>query len=372
MSTRQSRFVGGGTAIILLSVVLAAILATTGSGADDLVATQTATTTTAVVNSSTSPVRVTAPSSTTTSTEPPTTTTTLAPTTTIVEETTTTVEEATTTPPTTAPATPASSVAPETTTPETAAPAPTEPAPAPEGPVVVEVTQPVAPAPAPPAPAPAPAPAPGPGAPLGPLPGPLQRGAKDGAVGTLQQRLKDLHLDPGTVDGSFGTTTMYAVQAFQKVYGLAPTGVITDQEWNLLQQPLAFASAFPGQGANRTEVDLNRQLLSVWHNEQLVLLTHVSTGSRIPYCETTPRGGQSCGNAITPTGSFKYTRRIAGWRESDLGKLYNPVYFVGGIAVHGAASVPTHPASHGCVRIPMAIAEYFPTLVENGNPVFVY
>lgn len=165
---------------------------------------------------------------------------------------------------------------------------------------------------------------------------------------------------------------MYAVQAFQKVYGLAPTGVVTEAEWNLLQQPLAFSPKYPGQGANRTEVDLTRQLLSVWHNEQLVLLTHVSTGSQIAYCETTTDGRQACGNAITPTGAFKYTRRIEGWRESDLGKLYNPVYFVGGIAVHGATSVPTHPASHGCVRIPMAIAEYFPTLVQNGNPVFVY
>jgi len=55
--------------------------------------------------------------------------------------------------------------------------------------------------------------------------------------------------------------------------------------------------------------------------------------------------------------------------EAPLGKLYNPVYFVGGIAVHGAPSVPNRPASHGCVRIPMHIAEYFPTLVAKGDPV---
>ncbi|MDP8987655.1 MAG: L,D-transpeptidase family protein, partial [Actinomycetota bacterium] len=57
---------------------------------------------------------------------------------------------------------------------------------------------------------------------------------------------------------------------------------------------------------------------------------------------------------------------------SRLGKLYNPVYFTGsGIAIHGSTSVPTYPASHGCVRIPMHIAEYFPSLVQKGDAVYV-
>ena len=51
--------------------------------------------------------------------------------------------------------------------------------------------------------------------------------------------------------------------------------------------------------------------------------------------------------------------------------MYNPYYFNGGIAVHGLASVPSYPASHGCARIPLAIAEYFPTLVSKGEAVYV-
>ena len=35
-------------------------------------------------------------------------------------------------------------------------------------------------------------------------------------------------------------------------------------------------------------------------------------------------------------------------------------------------SVPAVPASHGCVRIPEWIANYFPTLVKNGDKVFVW
>ena len=34
-----------------------------------------------------------------------------------------------------------------------------------------------------------------------------------------------------------------------------------------------------------------------------------------------------CGIAVTPGGVFHFERRITGWRESKLGRLYNPVYF---------------------------------------------
>ncbi|HUR48214.1 MAG TPA: L,D-transpeptidase, partial [Acidimicrobiales bacterium] len=78
-----------------------------------------------------------------------------------------------------------------------------------------------------------------------------------------------------------------------------------------------------------------------------------------------------CATAVTPGGSFKITRRIPGWRTSRLGQLYNPLYFNGGIAIHGAPSVPAYPASHGCVRIPMHSARWFPDTVPNGTPVYV-
>src|ERR671924_357641 len=57
--------------------------------------------------------------------------------------------------------------------------------------------------------------------------------------------------------------------------------------------------------------------------------------------------------AITPTGRFRVYRKIPGWRKSRLGLMYFPVYFVGGVAIHGSPSVPRRPASHGCIRIPM-------------------
>ena len=69
---------------------------------------------------------------------------------------------------------------------------------------------------------------------------------------------------------------------------------------------------------------------------------------------------------------FSFNRRRAGWREGELGRMWNPVYFNYGIAVHGAGNVPSYPASHGCVRIPMHIGNYFPSLVKYGDQVFVF
>jgi hypothetical protein len=79
-----------------------------------------------------------------------------------------------------------------------------------------------------------------------------------------------------------------------------------------------------------------------------------------------------CEYANTPSGRFTYREYRDGWDKSPLGQLYNPFYFNGGIAVHGYQSVPAYPASHGCTRIPMHIAEYFHLLVKVGDPVYVF
>ncbi len=195
----------------------------------------------------------------------------------------------------------------------------------------------------------------------------LARGTSGPAVEELQRRLADLRLDPGPVDGRFGGGTLYAVQGFQKLAGIEPTGVVGPETRAALAAPPAVAPLVPGAEGDRVEVDLERQLLLLWEGGELRLVTHVSTGSGERYCE-----GGRCGTAVTPAGGYRFSWRWPGWRQSRLGRLYNPVYFTSsGIAVHGSTSVPTYPASHGCVRIPMHIAEYFPSLVDQGDAVYV-
>lgn len=48
-------------------------------------------------------------------------------------------------------------------------------------------------------------------------------------------------------------------------------------------------------------------------------------------------------------------RGVRRWTELPRHSLL-PVYFTNGYAVHGAESVPAHPASHGCVRVPRWLA----------------
>lgn len=201
--------------------------------------------------------------------------------------------------------------------------------------------------------------------------GPLQAGSQGMRSLALQQALRDQAYDPGEPDGRFGVRTTQAVWAFQALHGLASDGVVGPETEAAILARTPQGMLRPELGPTHTEVDLTRQVLIVWRDGAPTLITHVSSGSQKAYCETT-KNGRRCGSAVTPVGVYRYQRRISGWREADLGKLYNPVYFVGGIAVHGAGSVPNHPASHGCVRIPMGIAEYFPTLVANGDTIEVF
>ena len=167
----------------------------------------------------------------------------------------------------------------------------------------------------------------------------------------------------------------YAVEALQKLLGLDPNGTIGEPERVAL---MAFRYPDPLQAdgeANRTEIDVTKQVITLYEDHQVRLITTTSTGSGEDYCYNTPRDNPTrrvCEEANTPSGRFTYREYRDGWDKSPLGQLYNPFYFNGGIAVHGYPSVPTSPASHGCARIPMHIAEYFHTLVHVGDPVYVF
>lgn len=194
----------------------------------------------------------------------------------------------------------------------------------------------------------------------------LGPGAKGPEVQELENRLNAQHYDTGKVDGYYDTATMHAVMAFQKIHGLQRTGRATDPVLQKIGTVGPPGPMLASGGATRVEVDLPRQILQLYVNGQLHKVVNVSTGSGKRYCVD-----GDCAVAVTPGGSYKVFFRRNGWRISRLGKLYNPLYFNGGIAIHGAPSVPGYPASHGCVRIPMYVAEWFPKLVPNGTPVYV-
>jgi hypothetical protein len=194
----------------------------------------------------------------------------------------------------------------------------------------------------------------------------LNKGAKGSSVSYLQTRLKSLHYDPGALDGKYGNNTVYAVWAFQKVNGIKPSSTVGASTWNALARPRTPKALIHGGATSRIEINLKTQLLVFYKSGKIRLISHISSGSGKRYYS---QGHYH--TATTPTGNFKIFRRIKGWHRSALGLLYNPVYFSGGVAVHGEGSVPLHPASHGCVRIPVHTGDIVYPLASMGTRVYV-
>jgi hypothetical protein len=204
--------------------------------------------------------------------------------------------------------------------------------------------------------------------PLPALPGgSLGEGASGPEVQVYELRLKQLHFDPGEIDGVFDQELEYAVVAVQKLFGGERTGRIDEGVRFALSTFRWPKSPVQKPEPDRTEIDLDRQVLTVYRNNRVALITTTSTGNGEHFCG----GDDGCQYAVTPTGKYAFDWHHDGWRDGSLGELYNPYYFNGGIAVHGYTSVPNEPASHGCARIPMHVAEYFPDLVFKHMPVYV-
>src|SRR4051794_24883513 len=62
----------------------------------------------------------------------------------------------------------------------------------------------------------------------------LQTGSSGRAVESVQQRLRELGLYLGPLDGKYGGGTEASVRLFQKSQGLRLTGVVDDETWNQL------------------------------------------------------------------------------------------------------------------------------------------
>ncbi len=118
-------------------------------------------------------------------------------------------------------------------------------------------------------------------------------------------------------------------------------------------------------GGVRLVVDISSQSMAIYRSGKLYRTIPVSTGSGKRYCNA-----GKCSIARTPRGTFRIQRRVNGWRTSSLGRLYNPLYFSGGYAIHGG-NIPGYPASHGCVRIPFSAANWLPGIAPNGSTVII-
>jgi hypothetical protein len=201
----------------------------------------------------------------------------------------------------------------------------------------------------------------------------LRYGLRGRDVLALQRRLALLKYYPGAANGEFGPDTLEAVWAFQEVQGLRVDGVVDAATARALRHPRAYRPRDVRGGPMRVEVNLRARVLVVYRAHAVALISHISAGGGYWF-----EGGA---RAVTPTGRFRTTGYLRGWISGPLGAMYNPVFFIQtAYAIHGeptygpdGGGVPLNPVSHGCVRIPYDIAQFFHRLVRtHGTPVFIY
>ena len=159
---------------------------------------------------------------------------------------------------------------------------------------------------------------------------------KGADVKALQQRLASLKYYPGAIDGQFGGNTLEAVWAFQEINGRQGDrrGRRGDQAG--AGQPQDLQVAARGRTATSVEVNQALEVLVLYNNNKIALISHVSSGGGYYYC-----GSGGCSYAITPNGTYNTTVYMPGWVTVPLGEMYNPVFFISTVfAIHGDTYVP--------------------------------
>ncbi len=180
-----------------------------------------------------------------------------------------------------------------------------------------------------------------------------------------ERRLSELGYWTGPVDGRLDEGTTSALIAFQKWEGRPVTGKLTLAELEAIRNGVSPTAR--DLGYEHVEVDVDRQVLMLVNEDGGVRVLPTSTGSDKPFMDL---GQMSV--AYTPRGRFVVYDKTYGWENGDLGSVYYANYISGGVAIHGYLSVPTTPASHGCIRIPMFAAREVSRLLPVGTIVLVY
>jgi len=195
----------------------------------------------------------------------------------------------------------------------------------------------------------------------------LQQGDRGADVLTLERRLAAQKADVGRIDGYFDYDLAHAVVAFQKSQGIPRTFRYDGATRVRLGSPIPVRLRYPTSG-RAVEIDLRKQVLYLSEGGALRRVLDVSSGNGQLYDQegVTHR-------ATTPLGSFSIQRKIDDPNHtSPLGVLYRPAFFYQGWAIHGSGSVPSYPASHGCVRITDPAMDRLYALLTIGTPVTVY
>ncbi|CCH75408.1 exported hypothetical protein [Nostocoides australiense Ben110] len=215
-----------------------------------------------------------------------------------------------------------------------------------------------------------------------PVPQEARRGESDPVVKRAQQIMAKFGIPAGPADGITGQQTRQGLCAFRRISGLPVNRyslntetyrklVEYDNKYSRLNQ--IGVSSFQGK-STFVHVQQACQTMFYVKDKKVQRVLPVSTGVRgheTPFgyytLANTTRGWycstlypESCRKQTT--GEFAYI--------SNFGNMYNPRQVVGAIFVHGSTSVPTYPASHGCIRVTVNDSDWLYHNVDR-MPIFI-
>jgi hypothetical protein len=153
---------------------------------------------------------------------------------------------------------------------------------------------------------------------------------------------------------SYGSATARAILAFRKVNNMSRTQNATPGIFQTLAAGKGGFNVKWESGGKHVEADLSRQVMALIKNGKAKHIFHISSGA-----------------PATPTIRGKFPTYRKDYGTNSLGMVHS-VYFIRGYATHGYHSVPTYPASHGCLRNPMPDALFIYNWIDIGDVFYVY
>ncbi len=178
-------------------------------------------------------------------------------------------------------------------------------------------------------------------------------GASGQFVRLIQQRLSVLHLYVPQ-SGVYDQGTGLALDAYHRLLRWGTYQTLDSRTVNaLLDGTGQFPIRYAGDGRH-AEGNLSLQLLALADGSHVTWILPISSGK-----PSTP----------TVLGRFHVYRRVAGYLPDG---MYYSSFFYTGYAIHGYNPAPDYPASHGCMRLPIADAIAVYNWLAMGDAVDVY
>ena len=156
------------------------------------------------------------------------------------------------------------------------------------------------------------------------------------------------------VSGYYDWLTANAVNAFRKTNGMGRDGYAKKSVYaKVLRGEGAYKLRYPKSGKH-VEFDWSRQVLVLADKGKPFRVYHTSSGT-----------------SATPTvfGTYRFYLQTPGTNSKG---MVHSSYFIRGYAIHGYASVPNYPASHGCLRVPIPNALQIFNWIDIGDTIYSY